>query len=104
MRLDKISLYQAAEIPLPDKKINAHTISEEVFPGVEIDLTDHLVKISHIDWPEDIFVSTANVRYATRRKDVVIKIQEVEPVKEVKIVTRVSKSHRPDTKKTKKDV
>lgn len=73
MKLDKCSFYQAIELlTRPSKKTNLNTVSVDVIPGVILTLENHLVTISHPDWDEDVFVSTANVRYATAKKDSVL--------------------------------
>ena len=76
MKLDRVSFYQAIEIPSKEKRINANTVSEETFPGVEISIDNHLIKVSHPDWHEDIYVGTSNVRYAVTKKEMVKTFQE----------------------------
>ncbi len=77
MKLDRVSFYQAIEIPSKEKRINANTVSEETFPGVQLELADHLIKVSHSDWHEDVYVGTSNVRYATTKKESVITFEKV---------------------------
>ena len=89
MKLDKISVYQAIQVPT-EKKVNLNTISEEIIPGVKMELQDHVVTVSHPSWVEDILVFTANIRFA------VIQKQQVEAQESL---TPVSKSHGRSKKK-----
>ena len=72
MKIDKASCYQAVEISVNGKRNNFHTISEEVFPGVRMELIDHVLTVSHKEWDEDVYIFTANIRYFTAKKDLVI--------------------------------
>lgn len=72
MKLNKVSFYQSVELPIDGKRTNVNTLSAEVFPGIMMRLQDHMITVSHLDWEDDLFVSTANVRYATAKKDTVI--------------------------------
>jgi len=92
MKLDKISVYQAIQVPT-EKKINLNTISEEIIPGVKLVLHEHVVTVSHPDWLEDVLVFTANIRFAIIRKEVVKTFDKSDSV------APVSKPHRKNTKK-----
>jgi len=101
MILDKVSCYQAIEISHNGKRNNFHTISSEVIPLVKLELNEHVLTISHPDWEEDVYVFTANIRYATRRKDIVMTFPKVELLgiaEELKIKTPVVKRHHKNTK------
>lgn len=100
MKLSKISIYQAVEIP-GEKKVNMNTISADIVPGVELNLEDHIVTVSHKDWSEDILVPTTNIRYATTSKKVVKTFAPEKAVVEAKTSTRISKAHSSKTKKIK---
>lgn len=100
MKLSKISIYQAVEIP-GDKKINMNTISSEIIPGVLMELDNHIVTVSHKDWGDDVLIPTTNIRYATTSKKIVKTFSPEKTTIEVKTSTPVSKSHSSKTKKSK---
>lgn len=98
MVLKMCSFYQAILLQsLPNKKMNMHTVSDEVLPGVTLILKDHIVTISHKDWDEDVLVSTANVRYATAAKELMMTFAKIEPILP-QSKTPVVKRHRKNTK------
>jgi hypothetical protein len=71
MKLSKVSFYQAVEIPVFPKQ-NFNTVSKDVISGVELELFDACIIVSHKDWIHDVVVPTANVRYATRDKETIM--------------------------------
>lgn len=77
MKLDMISIYQAVMLPnAQGKLINCQTVSDDIVPGVRLSLHEHVVTISHDDWLNDVYVFTANIRYAVKRKDVAVTFSE----------------------------
>jgi hypothetical protein len=68
MKIKAVVFHQPVELPTT-RRNNVNTVSEETFPGVHIEMVDHLVTLSHKDWPHDIVVGTANVRFASLYKD-----------------------------------
>lgn len=78
MEIVRASFYQSIELPVKSKKHNINTLSDDIFPGVKMELNDHLMTISHDDWDVDIQVSTANIRYCASRKDLVMTFAKIE--------------------------
>ena len=68
MKIKAVVFHQPVELPL-ERRTNVNTVSEETFPGVHIELVDHLVTLEHKDWPHVVAVSTANVRFASLYKN-----------------------------------
>ena len=75
MKIKAVVFHQPVELPL-DRRTNVNTVSEDTFPGVHIELVDHLVTLTHKDWPHDVAVSTANVRFASLYKQSIAPVED----------------------------
>ena len=69
MKIKAVVFHQPIELPL-ERRTNVNTVSEDTFPGVHIELVDHLVTLEPRDWTHIVAVSTANVRFASLYKAV----------------------------------
>lgn len=95
MKIKAVVFHQPVELPTA-RRNNVNTVSEETFPGVNIDLDNHLVTLSHPDWASDVVVGTANIRFASLYKDCFkpksVDENQIDLVKEVEIATKKKKN------------
>ena len=78
MKLLMCSFYQAITLPTQGSA-NHNSVSKSNVPGVNLELVDYNIIVSHKDWEFDVVVPTANVRYATRSKEIVMTFTEPSP-------------------------
>jgi len=62
MRLTKVVCYQAVALPIKTQG-NYNTISDDIVPGVSLELVDQTIKIFHKEWNTVVYVPLANVRF-----------------------------------------